>query len=238
MSVEGLAADRAMLGRTSTAERVAVILRARISEGYFEPGARLSEKQITEQLDISRNTLREGFRLLTHERLLVHKLNQGVYVRVPDVADLEDLYRVRKHLECSVVRGVTAPPSDLGRLTTAVDEGRRALDDESWRALGTANIAFHEAITALAGSPRIDELMRSVLAELRLVFHVMKSARQFHEPYLVRNREVLAALAAGDGVHAEQLLKSYLEDSERQLVEAYDQVIADRAGNQALATQV
>lgn len=229
MSAEGLVADRAMLGRTSTAERVALILRARISEGYFEPGDRLSEKQITEQLDISRNTLREGFRLLTHERLLVHKLNQGVYVRVPDVADLKDLYRVRKHLECSAVRGVATPPANLDELTAAVEQGRDALGAQSWQALGTANIAFHEAITAIAASPRIDELMRSVLAELRLVFHVMKNAQQFHEPYLARNQEVLAALVEGNGPHAEQLLGKYLDDSEQQLVAAYDRAMTDRS---------
>ena len=37
----GLADDRALLGRTSTAERVSDILRSRIAEGYFPPGTRL-----------------------------------------------------------------------------------------------------------------------------------------------------------------------------------------------------
>lgn len=42
----GLADDRALLGRTSTAERVADILRTRIAEGFFRPGTRLSEDSI------------------------------------------------------------------------------------------------------------------------------------------------------------------------------------------------
>src|ERR1043166_157694 len=93
--LSGLADDRALLGRTSTAERVADILRDRIAEGFFPPGARLPEDSVKGALGVSRNTLREAFRLLTHERLLVHELNRGVFVRIVTVDDLNDIYRVR-----------------------------------------------------------------------------------------------------------------------------------------------
>ena len=99
----GLADDRALLGRTSTAERVSDILRSRIAEGFFPPGTRLSEDSIGGALGVSRNTLREAFRLLTHERLLVHELNRGVFVRVLTVEDVEDIYRTRRLVECAVV---------------------------------------------------------------------------------------------------------------------------------------
>src|SRR5919197_3921789 len=95
----GLADDRALLGRTSTAERVADILRGRIADGFFPPGTRLSEDSIGGALGVSRNTLREAFRLLTHERLLSHELNRGVFVRKLSVQDVVDLYRVRKIVE-------------------------------------------------------------------------------------------------------------------------------------------
>jgi DNA-binding GntR family transcriptional regulator len=221
VDADGLVADRVLLGRTSTAERVAGILRTRVSAGYFPPGTRLAEEEITEALGISRNTLREAFRLLTHERLLEHKLNRGVFVRVLDVADVVDLYRVRKHVECSVARTVTEPPANLARIADAVRQGEQSLGEQDWRGLGTANIRFHQEVVAVAGSPRLDELMRGVLAELRLVFHVMANPRWFHEPYLTRNHDILAALERGNGVEAEQLLAKYLDDAERQLVEAY-----------------
>lgn len=224
MPVDALVADRALLGRVSTADRVAGILRTRISAGYFAPGTRLAEEEITEALGVSRNTLREAFRLLTHEGLLVHRLNRGMFVRVLDVEDVVDLYRVRRLLECSVIRTVTAPPSNLDRIAEAVDQGRLALDAHDWQALGTANIQFHQQIVAIAASPRADELMRGLLAELRLVFHVMASPRTFHEPYLVRNEQILAALREGDGACAEQLLASYLEEAQQQLTSAYQPV--------------
>ncbi len=118
-----LADDRALLGRTSTAERVADVLRTRIAEGRFAPGVRLSEDGIGGALGVSRNTLREAFRLLTHERLLVHELNRGVFVRVLTADDVADIHRVRRLVECAVVRGLGRGPFALDGLAAAVAEG-------------------------------------------------------------------------------------------------------------------
>ncbi|MFJ5778046.1 GntR family transcriptional regulator [Streptomyces sp. NPDC093094] len=217
----GLADDRALLGRTSTAERVSDILRSRIAEGFFPPGTRLSEDSIGGALGVSRNTLREAFRLLTHERLLVHELNRGVFVRVLTAEDVQDIYRTRALVECAVVRGLGEPPYALEGLTEAVAQGRRAVAQDDWKALGTANIRFHRGLVALAGSPRTDELMRGVFAELRLAFHVVDDPRQLHEPYLARNEEILRALESGDRDGAERLLAVYLADSLERVADAY-----------------
>ncbi|TJZ49669.1 GntR family transcriptional regulator [Streptomyces piniterrae] len=219
----GLVSDRPLLGRTSTAERVADILRTRIAEGYLSPGTKLSEDAIGEALGISRNTLREAFRLLTHERLLVHELNRGVFVRVLTVYDVKDIFRVRRLIECAAVRNLGVPPYDLTSAAASVAEGERAAAEGAWRDLGTANIHFHRAIITLTRSPRLDDLMSGLLAELRLVFHAMENPREFHEPYLARNREILAALEAADRVKAELLLASYLDDAETELVRSYSE---------------
>ncbi|MDG4864566.1 GntR family transcriptional regulator [Streptomyces sp. T-3] len=215
--------DRALLGRTSTAERVADILRTRIAEGYFPPGEQLSEAAIGSALKVSRNTLREAFRLLTHERLLVHELNRGVFVRVLTVEDVEDIYRTRLLVECAVVRGLGRSPYALARLAEAVAEGRRAARAHDWKGVGTANIHFHRELVALAGSVRTDELMRSVFAELRLAFHLVDDPHALHQPYLGRNQELLEALQAGDRAGAGRLLAQYLEDSRERVIEAYAQ---------------
>ncbi|MCR6484146.1 GntR family transcriptional regulator [Amycolatopsis sp. OK19-0408] len=221
----GLAADRGLVSRKSTAERVAGVLRKRIAEGFFLPGGRLSEQDIGNALGVSRNTLREAFRLLTHERLLAHELNRGVFVRIPSVEDVVDIYRVRKIIECAAVRGVTAKPDTFARIKEKVDIGDEAARSGNWKDLGTANVWFHQELAALSGSERVNELVGRLIAELRLVFHIMAEPRRFHERYLPRNHEILDRIEAGDGPGAEQLLMKYLEDAEEQLVGAY----ADRA---------
>jgi len=221
--------DRHLLGRSSTAERVAAILRDRITLGQLPPGTRLAEEAIGEALGVSRNTLREAFRLLTHERLLVHELNRGVFVRTLTDQDVVELYRVRRMIELAALRALGDPadartdlkPERFGKVAEAVRDAETAAAQGDWQDVGTANLRFHRALVELAGSARIEEFMAQILAELRLVFHVMKDPRRFHEPYIARNREVLVALEGGDTVGAEELLEHYLDDAERQLREAY-----------------
>ncbi|MEE6263849.1 GntR family transcriptional regulator [Plantactinospora sonchi] len=214
--------DRALITRASTAQRVAEILRARITEGALLPGTRLSEEMIGSALGVSRNTLRESFRLLIHERLVVHELNRGVFVRVLDVDDVIDIYRVRRVLECAAVRNARqSPPGATNAIEAALIEGEQAAAAQRWFDVGTANMQFHQAIAGLAGSPRVEEIMRQTLAEIRLAFHVMAAPQTFHQPYLDRHRELLRLIRSGDVERAHEVLDDYLRTAERQLVEAY-----------------
>lgn len=227
--VEDLSAERAALGRASTAGRVADVLRAHVTEGRLVPGTRLSEEDIGTALGVSRNTLREAFRLLTHERLLVHEFNRGVFVRRLSVDDVRDLYRFRRVLECGAVRragelhadGRPLPTAEVARVREALTQAQAASEAGDWVGVGTANLHFHQGLAALAGSERVDEAMTHVLAELRLVFHVMGEPERFHAPYLDLNRSMTEQLEAGDFAGLEAALGDYLDGAENQLVEAY-----------------
>jgi DNA-binding GntR family transcriptional regulator len=217
-----LAGDRALLDRGSTAERVADILRQRITEGVFLPGTRLSEESLREALGISRNTLREAFRLLSHEGLLEHQLNRGVFVRLLSTADIRDLYAIRRILECGALRNLASvPPEAAAGLGAAIEAAEEAATRGDWSAVGTANMRFHQAIADLSGSRRVAEAVRALLAELRLVFLVVADPRQLHEPYLAGNRALYELLAAGDARAAEEALQRYFDDAEAQLLAAY-----------------
>ncbi|MFJ9690842.1 GntR family transcriptional regulator [Kitasatospora sp. NPDC101183] len=225
----GWAADLAPLtGWTSKADAVASVLRKRVTEGRLRPDERLSEEEVCRILRISRNTLREAFRMLTHERLLEHRPGQGVFVRRLTVEDVADLFRLRRLLEPAAVREVRERPAGLDRLAAAVAEAESPAAKGDWRALGTANMHFHQALVALAGSPRADELMGRVLAELRLVFHVMPDMEDFHEAYRARNRHILGLLERGEGQAAADYLTGYLDDAERELVAEYRKVADGR----------
>ena len=216
-----VAAESALLDRSSTAERIADVLRRRITEGDLTPGTRLSEEQLVAALRVSRNTLREAFRLLTHERLLVHQLHRGVFVPELDEADLVDLYRLRRAVECDVVRSLDhLDPARLRPLHDDVAAGEAAAARGDWGAVGTANVRFHRHLVALAGSSRIDEVAARLVAELRLAFHAADSPEELHAPYVRRNRELLDLLVRGDYDRAAKELEGYLHDSQAQLLSA------------------
>lgn len=74
----------------------------------------------------------------------------------------------------------------------------------------------------LNDSPRLNEAMRQLLAELRLVFHVMENPRAFHEPFVARNRELLGLIEAGEPDRAIAALDAYLDHAEQLLLHAYE----------------
>jgi len=217
-----LSVDHRVTDRAGAAERAADMLRERMIDGYLRPGTRLSEDALGEALSVSRNTLREAFRLLTHERLVEHRLHRGVFVRRLTPDDVRDLYRLRHLLEGGAL--ATAEPSlpapALDQARHAVEQGEQAWARGDHQGVGTSNMRFHAAIVALSRSTRAEEVMRGVLAELRLVFHEADDPAKLHEPYLRRNRELLELLLGGDLDAAETSLRTYLQDAEVQLVAA------------------
>jgi DNA-binding GntR family transcriptional regulator len=223
-----LVSARRALARASTAERVADVLRDLVIEGRILPGTKLAEDSIAEALQISRNTLREAFRLLNHERLVVHELNRGVFVRVLVEADVVDIYRMRRILEGAALRcwggsasAVRGRDRGVLHVRSAVSMGVAAAEAGDWAGVGTANMHFHRAIAGLAGSTRIDEIMSQLLAELRLIFHVMPRVRDFYEPYLGDNEHIATLLEAGRSDDAAEALLDYLDRAERQLLRQF-----------------
>jgi DNA-binding GntR family transcriptional regulator len=206
----------------STAERIADVLRGRITEGELRPGTQLSEERLVAQLGVSRNTLREAFRLLAHDGLLVHQRNRGVFVHELDKDDLIDLFRLRRTLECTVLRSLTdLSPERLGPMHAQVEAAESAASRGEWNEVVTANMHFHQSLVGLAGSRRIQDLTRRLLAELRLVFYVVDNPQALHEGYVRRNRGLLDLLDKGEVAAAADELERYLQDSQVELLAAY-----------------
>lgn len=211
-----------MPGSGSTASRVADALREQVVSGELKPGTRLSEERFRERYGVSRSTLREAFQLLIRERLLVHELSRGVFVRQLSRQDVADLYEVRRIVECAAVRRITSlTPAGLRRIAAAVSEGQAAAAEYAWDAVGAASIRFHEALVALAGSERLDVMMSGVLAEFRLAYAHMGDAWP-HAAYLKRHVEIAEALRLGEIELAESRLHAYLVEAERNLLQHYD----------------
>ena len=211
------------LDRPSAADLVAETLRGWIICGDLAPGTRLREEQLCDALRVSRNTLRESFRLLGHERLVAHELNRGVFVRTLSAADVTDLFLVRELAELAGVRAARwAPAASLRRVENAVAAGTDAARIGDWPAFATADLAFHQALTALAGSPRLDELMTRVLAELRLAFGAVEDRASFHRPYAKRNADLAELIRDRQVKRLERELRSYLAEARDKIVAVLD----------------
>ncbi|WP_020017951.1 GntR family transcriptional regulator [Promicromonospora sukumoe] len=204
------------------AERSADAIRELIVTGRLTPGQRLSEQSVSESLDVSRNTLREAFRILVHEGLLVRRPNAGVAVTRPTLADIVDIYRVRRLIEVPALAAGDPAHEGARAMRDAVDAALAARLGGDWRDIAAANMRFHSGIVALAGSPRLDRLHANLSAELRLSFGLLGDDGAFFDGFVDRNAGLLRRFLGGDAAGAAADLDRYLSDSQRMLQSVVD----------------
>lgn len=202
-------------------ERIAEQLREKITQGEFAPGQRLSEQALSDSFGISRNTLREVFRMLTKDGLVKHSPNRGVFVAVPSIASIIDIYRVRRLIECQALAQAYPRHPAKKKMREAVERSTRCRDSGDWVGVGTANMAFHMAIVELADSERLNLLFAPVLAELRLAFGLLQDAEFLHAPYVDINIKILELAEAGEYARSAAALNDYLVNSERIVLAVY-----------------
>ncbi|MET4061802.1 DNA-binding GntR family transcriptional regulator [Arthrobacter sp. UYP6] len=207
-------ADRA--DHANTTVWVADVLRSRIAAGDLLPGTKLSEQQLAASLQVSRNTLREAFTMLSIESVVTRYPNRGVFVASPDADAVREIYRVRRMLEPAAV--LWGPELDLPRLDTVIAEARDAKSRGSVADMAAANQDFHQGLVAMSGSVQLQQMMGRVLAEMRLVFHTMSAQPDFHTRYVEENAALVELLRAGSRSEAADVLRGYLDAAEAELL--------------------
>ncbi|WP_158408198.1 GntR family transcriptional regulator [Corynebacterium mustelae] len=189
-----------------------------ILEGVYRPDQQLSEMAASEKYGVSRNTLREAFRLLIQEGLLIHRPNRGVFVRAFTVADLEDLYTFRRMCEAACLRHIGSDPdataSCIAAMRQSCLDADQAMANQDWNALAIANNHFHMAIFSSGGNSRMTRLGRTILAQSRLVFMTSGQEDKVHVPFIRDNKRMLEQIERGSLSAAVISLEQYLNRSQ------------------------
>ncbi|WP_223252455.1 GntR family transcriptional regulator [Paracoccus mutanolyticus] len=99
------------------------LLRRRIVTGDLRPGMRLSEQDIADQYDLSRQPVREAFIRLAAEGLLEVRPQRGTFVTRINMDWVLDTRFIREATEADIVRIATrmAGPAEVGRLRAMID---------------------------------------------------------------------------------------------------------------------
>lgn len=195
-------------------------MRGLMEDGEFRAGEKLSEHVIANRLAVSRNTLREAFRLLSAQGLLTHIPNRGVYVAAPDEGAIIDIFRVRSALQSRALQVAYKTHPGVIRMRATAAAGELAASHLDWKAAAKFNLEFHRAMVTICDSPRINTAFDVALAELSLVFGRLDDIACFHDPFLPLNAQITSLIEAQDNSAALTLLESYLLKSERAILGA------------------
>jgi len=207
-------------GENSTiAARIAEAIAERIISGVLQPDAPLRQDHVAREFNSSHVPVREAFRQLEAEHLVVGLPRRGVRVAPLDATSVKEIAEMRAALEVVALRQAASKltSAHLAGIEMALIEGDNA---ETLAEFEAANRAFHQALVAPCGMPRLlaslDGLQR---ANSRLVF-AMAHSSGWRPRSNQDHRLILGALRARNIEQACNLLARHIQTIERLSVPA------------------
>ena len=228
------------------AELVAAKIRRQIVSGELAQGAALPpEAELVTRYGVSRPTLREAFRILESERLIVVRrgVKGGALVQTPSVevaarsaqallqyraATLADVHEARIMLEpqAAAILAERRDPEALAALVAAHEAEAAARTDDELRAAGGA---FHQAVVDQAGNRTITLLSAMVqriidlqTARKQSLEAAGKVERRHRKQGLADHERLIELVGAGAAQEAERFWRAHLERVKGWLLEETD----------------
>jgi DNA-binding GntR family transcriptional regulator len=199
---------------TTVAGRIADSIGERIISGALQPDAPLRQDHVARQFHSSHVPVREAFRQLEAQHLVVARPRRGVRVAPLDTKSIKEIAEMRAALEVVALRNA-APKltsAQLARIELALIEGDNAETIEDFE---MANRAFHHALVAPCAMPRLLASLDGLqLANSRLVFAMARSAG-WRPRSNQDHRLILQALRARNVDQACTLLARHIQTIER-----------------------
>ena len=205
----------------SLSELATESIRNLIASGELDGGQRLVETQLAERLSVSRGPIRDALRQLRQEGLVREIPRRGSYVVSLSPADIRDLLDLRAGLEARAARLVIerCSKSDLMPLQDAVATMASASAEGDPASARAADLAFHETVLELSGSPRLHSVFVRHETELRILLRLEQGRLTDYDGDVSADHAgLLSALRRGDPIEAENAFREHVEETRDRLL--------------------
>ncbi len=157
----------------ATGRRIAHVLRERIITGEIDMGHKLGERDIAEELGVSRVPVREALHVLEAEGFVSSAHRRAAVVHRFTAEDARELFDMRMQLE-PFAAGLAAERAATGADTTAL---RAALEvahvaSVAEASASTRNSDLHDEIFALAGHALLSRMSGLLTGRTRWLFRL------------------------------------------------------------------
>ncbi len=204
---------------SATRERFRTIyctIRERIALLDYLPGERLSEVDLADEFGVSRTPVRRVLARLEAEGLLESRHGVGTFVTTLDMAELRDIYRLRKEL--ASLTGMLSPkrptPDVLEAMTEIQNQCRLiASAPNPKKAFARINIAFFNTLMQTVGNKPLRQTLELLFYRTARMWPALTS-----EEVIIREadiffeeiRDTIRALAIGDMDSAAHLRRTHI----------------------------
>lgn len=202
--------------RPSYTDEVYRTLLDAISDGTLAPGARLTQEEIAEQMNVSRSPVLQALQLLRKDGFVQDAPGRGVLVAPLDAEWTAWLYEVRGALDALAARLAAQGRAQVD--AAVIRAGRIASRDSSVKAMIDADMQFHLVIYRASGNPLIEETARLHWAHLRRVMGAVLMASGQRDAIWDEHEAIADAIAAGAVERAGELAQLHARHARENLV--------------------
>jgi DNA-binding GntR family transcriptional regulator len=200
---------------TSAAGKAYETLKQRVVGGTYAPGAQLKEEHLARELRVSRTPVRAALKRLVEDGLATADPNRGVRVSEWTDFDIEETFELRGLLESHAAelaarRGGAQLADRLDDLNQQMDRAIAAGGAALPERLQEINSRFHRAILEGSGSPRLRSMLAGLIDMPIVIRSHFISTLQDKVQSLQHHRDLAAAVRAGDGELARQVMQLHL----------------------------
>ncbi len=201
-------------------EVVCEALREAIRNGVLQPGERLMEIQLAEELGVSRTPVREAVRKLELEGYVIMMPRRGTYVADLSIRDINEVFEIRTSLE-SLASGLAAEritEEELERLQRLlVSIGTHIASGDMEKIVAT-DTEFHELLYQASRNQRLIGIISNLREQLTRFRTTSMSFPGRLAATLEEHREIVEAIAQGDVKAARKTAERHMERSEQTLL--------------------
>lgn len=205
-------------------EAVADALTELIISGEIAPGERLHELKLCERLGVSRSPLRDAFRRLESEGLVVTIPRRGTIVAKVTRQEVLDLYSCRIILQCEMVRLATPMISAeiIEILESIYSRMSQAAHDRELLAYLKLVHKFRETVESVCPNSVLVELTRG-LAKRSMRLHAIsvRDSEQVDRS-LLRHRSLIDAFKKRDAEGASSITRQVMEEAKASILRVLD----------------
>lgn len=201
--------------RGETVEFVVRHLVDGILHGRFAPGQRLVARDLTEEIGISRGSVREALRLMAADGLVDLVPNKGAAVRRLSRSQTRDLFQIREVLEglAAKLAASRIGQGDNRRIfETMWREMRPTGNRLPWDIFIEHNRTFHRTIVQVSGNEKLED----AIDKLQLPIMMVQVGRMMGDANIAdseeEHTEIAEAILAGDPTRAEQAMQRHLRE--------------------------
>lgn len=200
-----------MSGRALHAQ-VASRLRTLLVEGRIAPGAKLNERELSEQLGVSRTPLREAIRFLASEGLVDLVPNRGAVAAQLSETDIEHTFEVLAEMEglCGALAARRITDAELSEITALHYEMLAAVARTDRSNYYRINALIHEAISAAARNPVLSRAYTRINARVQSLRYLTNQDSDNWALAVQEHQRMLDALQTRDANAMRQVLTEHL----------------------------